>query len=119
MTGYLAADGGACASSAVTSSPARRPTAWRAWGWRAPSSRSASFRASARSRTCSSFLQQHQEEQLLARLLRTPRVRRLEAAAIERARRLLDLVGLGAKADARGRAACPTGSASCWPSPAR
>ena len=45
------------------------------------------------------FLQQHQEESLLARLLRTPRVRRLEAEAIERARRLLDLVGLGAKAD--------------------
>ena len=36
------------------------------------------------------FLQQHQEEQLLARLLRTPRVRRLEAVAVERARRLLD-----------------------------
>ena len=46
------------------------------------------------------FLQQHQEEQLLARLLRTPRVRRLEAAAVDRARRLLDLVGLGAKAHA-------------------
>jgi len=45
------------------------------------------------------FLQQHQEESLLARLLRTPRLRRLEAEAIERARRLLDLVGLGAKAD--------------------
>ena len=45
------------------------------------------------------FLQQHQEESLLARLLRTPSVRRLEAEAIERARRLLDLVGLGAKAD--------------------
>jgi ABC-type branched-subunit amino acid transport system ATPase component len=46
------------------------------------------------------FLQQHQEEQLLARLLRTPRLRRLEAAAVDRARRLLDLVGLGAKAHA-------------------
>jgi branched-chain amino acid transport system ATP-binding protein len=46
------------------------------------------------------FLQQHQEEQLLARLLRTPRLRRLEATAIERGRRLLDLVGLSAKADA-------------------
>ena len=45
------------------------------------------------------FLQQHQEESVLARLLRTPRVRRLEAAAIARAHRLLDLVGLGAKAD--------------------
>ena len=49
------------------------------------------------------FLQQHQEEQLLARLLRTPRVRRLEAAAVDRARRLLDLVGLGSRAaDAAG-----------------
>ena len=46
------------------------------------------------------FLQQHQEEQLLARLLRTPRLRRLEATAVERARRLLDLVGLTAKAEA-------------------
>src|SRR5439155_16753423 len=46
------------------------------------------------------FLQQHQEERVLARLLRTPRVRRLEAAAVERARRLLDLVGLGGKAEA-------------------
>ena len=45
------------------------------------------------------FLQQHQEDSVLPRLLRTPRVRRLEAQAIERARRLLDLVGLGAKAD--------------------
>jgi ABC-type branched-subunit amino acid transport system ATPase component len=46
------------------------------------------------------FLQQHQEERLLARLVRTRRLRRLEAEAVERARRLLDLVGLGAKADA-------------------
>jgi ABC-type branched-subunit amino acid transport system ATPase component len=46
------------------------------------------------------FLQQHQEERLLARLVRAPGVRRLEAEAIERARRLLDLVGLAAKADA-------------------
>jgi branched-chain amino acid transport system ATP-binding protein len=52
------------------------------------------------------FLQQHQEEQLLARLLRTPRLRRLEAQAVERARALLDLVGLGARADA------PAGSLS-------
>ena len=44
------------------------------------------------------FLQQHQEESVLARLVRTPGVRRLESAAIERARRLLDLVGLDAKA---------------------
>jgi len=45
------------------------------------------------------FLQQHQEESLLARLVRAPRVRRLEADAVARARRLLDLVGLGSKAD--------------------
>src|SRR5207237_9775081 len=52
------------------------------------------------------FLQQHQEEQLLARLLRTPRLRRLEAEAIERAHGLLDLVGL------RAKAAAPAGSLS-------
>ena len=52
------------------------------------------------------FLQQHQEEQWLARLVRTPRLRRLEAEAIARAHTLLDLVGLGAKADA------PAGSLS-------
>jgi ABC-type branched-subunit amino acid transport system ATPase component len=45
------------------------------------------------------FLQQHQEESVLARLVRTPGVRRLERDAVERARGLLDLVGLGAKAD--------------------
>src|SRR5262249_5927951 len=46
------------------------------------------------------FLQQHQEEDLLARLLRTRRLRRLESQAIERARGLLDLVGLADKATA-------------------
>jgi ABC-type branched-subunit amino acid transport system ATPase component len=46
------------------------------------------------------FLQQHQEEHLLARLLRTRRLRRLEREAVARARRMLDLVGLGARADA-------------------
>ena len=46
------------------------------------------------------FLQQHQEESLVARLLRTPRVRRLEVNAIERARGLLELVGLAHRADA-------------------
>jgi len=45
------------------------------------------------------FLQQHQEESVLARLVRTPRVRRLERAAFERARELLELVGLGGRAD--------------------
>ncbi len=52
------------------------------------------------------FLQQHQEEQLVARLLRTPRLRRLEMEAIERARGLLALVGLD------GKAAEPAGSLS-------
>ena len=46
------------------------------------------------------FLQQHQEERLVARLLRTPRLRRLEGQAVERARMLLDLVGLSARAAA-------------------
>ena len=45
------------------------------------------------------FLQQHQEESLVGRLVRAPRVRRLEAAAVERARSLLDSVGLAARAD--------------------
>jgi ABC-type branched-subunit amino acid transport system ATPase component len=44
------------------------------------------------------FVQQHQEENLLARLIRAPRLRRLEADAVERARSLLDLVGLAAHA---------------------
>ncbi len=46
------------------------------------------------------FLQQHQEERLLARLVRTRHLRRLEDEAVERARRLLDLVGLGPRAHA-------------------
>ena len=46
------------------------------------------------------FLQQHQEEDFFARLVRTSRLRRLEADAVRRAHALLDLVGLGAKADA-------------------
>src|SRR5262245_15505897 len=53
------------------------------------------------------FLQQHQEERFAGRLFRLPGVRRLEAAAVERARHLLDSVGLGARADAQiGRASC-------------
>jgi branched-chain amino acid transport system ATP-binding protein len=52
------------------------------------------------------FLQQHQEEQWLARLVRTPRLKRLEAEAIARAHALLDLVRLGDKANA------PAGSLS-------
>jgi len=46
------------------------------------------------------FLQQHQEEDFGARLIRTPRVRALERLAVERARALLESVGLGAKAEA-------------------
>src|SRR5256885_11094215 len=45
------------------------------------------------------FLQQHQEERLLARLLRTRRLRRLEVDAIERARGPLGLAGLAHLAD--------------------
>ena len=52
------------------------------------------------------FLQQHQEESVVARLVRTPRVRRFEAAAIDRARTLLESVGLAARAHA------PAGSLS-------
>jgi ABC-type branched-subunit amino acid transport system ATPase component len=44
------------------------------------------------------FLQQHQEERLLSRLVRAPRLRRLEAQAVDRARGLLELVGLSAHA---------------------
>ncbi len=42
------------------------------------------------------FLQEHQEEALVLRLVRAPRLRRLESEAIARARSLLDLVGLAA-----------------------
>ena len=44
------------------------------------------------------FLQQHQEEDLVGRLIRSRRLRRLEAEALERARSLLDLVGLADRA---------------------
>ena len=46
------------------------------------------------------FAQQHQEEDLLARLLRTRRLARLEREAIARAHTLLELVGLADRADA-------------------
>lgn len=52
------------------------------------------------------FLQQHQEERVLARLVRARWVRRHEAAAIERAMTLLESVGLAARASA------PAGSLS-------
>jgi len=51
-------------------------------------------------------VQQHQEDNLVARLLRFPSLQRLERAAIERARALLDLVGLAARETA------PAGSLS-------
>src|SRR5262249_8200054 len=41
------------------------------------------------------FLQQHQEDGVLARLVRVPRLRRLESQAVARAHSLLELVGLG------------------------
>src|SRR5262245_27983316 len=44
------------------------------------------------------FAQQHQEEDLLSRLVRSPRLRRLEADAIRHASALLELVGLAAQA---------------------
>jgi branched-chain amino acid transport system ATP-binding protein len=44
------------------------------------------------------FAQQHQEEDLFSRLVRTPRLRRLEAEATRQAHALLDLVGLAAQA---------------------
>jgi branched-chain amino acid transport system ATP-binding protein len=44
------------------------------------------------------FVQQHQEESVLGRLLRTARIRAFEARALERAQAMLDLVGLGAHA---------------------
>src|SRR5262249_31488971 len=52
------------------------------------------------------FLQQHQEESVLGRLVRAPGVRRHERVAVERARQLLDSVGLG------GRAGTPAGRLS-------
>jgi ABC-type branched-subunit amino acid transport system ATPase component len=52
------------------------------------------------------FLQQHQEENVLARLVRAPAVRRHEAAAVDRAMALLASVGLAE------RAAAPAGSLS-------
>jgi ABC-type branched-subunit amino acid transport system ATPase component len=52
------------------------------------------------------FLQQHQEESFFGRLVRSPRLRGLESAAVERARTLLALVGLGE------REAMPAGNLS-------
>jgi branched-chain amino acid transport system ATP-binding protein len=46
-------------------------------------------------------LQQHQEDSVVARLFRTGHVRRLEAAAVARARAVLEWVALGGHADTR------------------
>jgi ABC-type branched-subunit amino acid transport system ATPase component len=46
------------------------------------------------------FLQQHQEEHVLGRLVRSPRLRRLEAEAVERAHTLLAMVRLADRAQA-------------------
>jgi ABC-type branched-subunit amino acid transport system ATPase component len=62
--------------------------------------------------------QQHQEEDLLSRLVRSPRLRRLEKEAIERAWALLDLVGLTTTPPTWPDTS-PTASASCSRSPPR
>jgi len=103
MTGYLAADGGRVLFRGrdVTNAPPHRLA--RVGIARTFQHVSVFPRLSALDNLLV-FLQQHQEESLLARLLRTRRLRRLETEAIERARRLLDLVALAdrASADAGG-----------------
>ena len=99
VTGYLAADGGRVLYRGrdLTSAPPHRVA--RLGVARTFQQVSVFPRLSALDNLLA-FVQQHQEEHLLARLVRTRRLRRLEAEAVERARGLLDLVGLGAKADA-------------------
>ena len=99
VTGYLAADGGRIRFRGrdLTSAPPHRVA--RLGVARTFQQVSVFPRLSALDNLLA-FVQQHQEEHLLARLVRTRRLRRLEAEAVERARRLLDLVGLAAKADA-------------------
>jgi branched-chain amino acid transport system ATP-binding protein len=99
VTGYLAADGGRVLFRGrdLTSAPPHRVA--RLGVGRTFQQVSVFPRLSALDNLLV-FLQQHQEERVLARLVRTPGVRRLEAEAVERARRLLDLVGLGGKAEA-------------------
>jgi ABC-type branched-subunit amino acid transport system ATPase component len=99
VTGYLAADGGRVLFRGrdLTSAPPHRVA--RLGVGRTFQQVSVFPRLSALDNLLV-FLQQHQEERVVARLLRTPSVRRLEAEAVERARRLLDLVGLGGKAEA-------------------
>jgi ABC-type branched-subunit amino acid transport system ATPase component len=99
VTGYLAADGGRALFRAhdLTNLPPHRVA--RLGVARTFQQVSVFARLSALENLLV-FLQQHQEEHLLARLIRTRRLQRLEAEAVERARRLLDLVGLSDKADA-------------------
>jgi len=105
VTGYLAADGGRVVFGGrdVTNTPPHRVA--RLGIARTFQQVSVFPRLSALDNLLV-FLQQHQEERLLARLLRTRRLRQLEAEAIERAHRLLDLVGL------RDRAATAAGALS-------
>jgi ABC-type branched-subunit amino acid transport system ATPase component len=97
VTGYLAADGGRVLFRGrdVTNAPSHRVA--RLGIGRTFQQVSVFPRLSALDNLLV-FLQQHQEESLAARLLRTRRLRRLESEAIERARRLLDLVGLADRA---------------------
>jgi len=98
VTGYLGADGGRILfrGRSITSAPPHRVARL---GIARTFQQVSVFPRLSALENLLVFLQQHQEESLFARLLRTPRVRRFEAQAIERARRLLDLVGLGARAD--------------------
>jgi ABC-type branched-subunit amino acid transport system ATPase component len=99
VTGYLAADGGRVLFGGrdVTNAPSHRVA--RLGIARTFQQVSVFPRLSALDNLLV-FLQQHQEESLLARLLRTRRLRRLETEAVERARRLLELVGLADRASA-------------------
>ena len=99
VTGYLAADGGSVRFRGrnVTNAPSHRVTRL---GIARTFQHVSVFPRLSVLDNLLVFLQQHQEDHVLSRLLRTRRVRRLEAAAIERARRLLDVVGLADRAHA-------------------
>ena len=105
VTGYLASDGGRVAFRGrdVTALPAHRIA--RLGVGRTFQLVSVFPRLSALENLLT-FLQQHQEESVVARLLRTPRVRRYETQAMDRAMGLLESVGLASRADA------PAGSLS-------
>jgi branched-chain amino acid transport system ATP-binding protein len=99
VTGYLPADGGRVLfrGADVTGAPPHRVA--RLGLGRTFQQVSVFGRLTARENLLV-FLQQHQEERLLARLVRSAALRRLERQAEERAHTLLDLVGLGDRADA-------------------